>query len=90
MLIGKGDLYGARLLVADQAVDPGIGDLDGDFVGAWLEGHGGVKAIGFVPDLAESLPLTAISARFLTLPRSIQIWVFLFLSHSAGTSMVLV
>jgi hypothetical protein len=48
----------AGLLVADQSVDPGVGDFDGNFVRAWFECAGCIDARGRMPDDAERLIIT--------------------------------
>ena len=55
--VGEGDLGGIGLLIADQAVNPGVDDFDGDHVIAGLEGFGDFDAVGGVPGDAEQGPV---------------------------------
>jgi len=69
--IGKRQLRGSRLLVADQPIHPCVHYRDCDLVSPRPERGGHVHVVRRVPDLPSSLPLTVTTAKFFTSPRSI-------------------
>jgi len=55
LYVGIGNFGCAGLLVSDEAVDPGVGDLDDQLVGAGFERGGSIDAVRRVPHDAEAL-----------------------------------